>query len=108
MAPEFALYRWSGEVLSTRTKWLDNLDHIQIKEYTVRDVGARAYGEFATVTSVCTWAGTWTGPYEGTSFDFKSVMVDTWHRANGKWRVVARSSCSPTPASAATASPCNR
>jgi ketosteroid isomerase-like protein len=108
MAPEFALYGWNGKVLAPRPRWLDNLDHIQIKEYTVRDVSARAYGEFATVTSVCTWAGTWTGPYEGTSFDFKSIMVDTWRRANGKWQVVARSSCSPTPASASTTSPCSR
>jgi ketosteroid isomerase-like protein len=108
MAPEFALYGWNGKVLAPRTRWLDNLDHIQIKEYTLRDVSARAYGEFATVTSVCTWAGTWTGPYEGTSFDYKSIMVDTWRRTNGKWQVVARSSCSPTPASASTPSPCSR
>jgi hypothetical protein len=36
LAPEFALYRWNGEVLSHRPQWLDNLDHIKIKEYTVR------------------------------------------------------------------------
>jgi ketosteroid isomerase-like protein len=108
MAPEFALYRWSGEVLSPRPKWLDNLDHIKITEYTVRDVSARTYGDFAVVTSVCTWAGTWTGAYEGTSFDYKSIMADTWRRKGGKWQVVARSSCSPTPASAGTPSPCNR
>jgi hypothetical protein len=108
MAPEFALYRWNGEVLAPRPRWLDNLDHIQIKEYTVRDVSARAYGEFATVTSVCTWAGTWAGAHGSDSFDFKSIMVDIWRRTNGKWQVVARSSCSPTPSSAATASPCTR
>ena len=108
IGPEFALYRWNGEVLSPRAKWLDNLDHIRITEYTVRDVNARAYGEFATVTSVCTWAGTWTGAYEGASFDYKSIMVDTWRRKDGKWQVVARSSCSPTPASAGTHSPCSR
>jgi hypothetical protein len=74
----------------------------------VRDVSARAYGEFATVTSVCTWAGTWAGAYDGSSFDFKSIMVDTWRRTNGKWQVVARSSCSPTLTSASTPSPCSR
>jgi ketosteroid isomerase-like protein len=108
MAPEFALYRWNGEVLSRRPQWLDNLDHIEIKEFTVRDVSPRTYGEFATVTSVCTWAGTWHGTHEGSSFDFKSIMVDTWHRTNGKWQVVSRSSCSPTPASASTPTPCSR
>jgi hypothetical protein len=108
MAPEFALYRWNGEVLSPRSKWLDNLDHIKIAEYTVRNISARTYGEFAVVTSVCTWAGTWTGAYEGASFDYKSIMVDTWRRKDGKWQVVARSSCSPTPASAGTPSPCSR
>jgi len=108
LAPEFALYRWNGEVLSRRPQWLDNLDHIKIKEYTVRDVSARAYGEFAVVTSVCTWAGTWPGANGDSSFDYKSIMVDTWHRANGKWQVVARSSCSPTHTSADTPSPCNR
>jgi hypothetical protein len=104
MAPEFALYRWNGEVLAPRPQWLDNLDHIEIKEYTVRDISARAYGEFATVTSVCTWAGV----HHGNSFDFKSIMVDTWRRTDGKWQVVARNSCSPTPASASTPSPCSR
>ncbi|MGD0544830.1 MAG: nuclear transport factor 2 family protein [Candidatus Acidiferrales bacterium] len=108
MAPEFALYRWNGEVLSHRAQWLDNLDRIKINEYTVRDVSAKPYGEFAIVTSVCTWAGTWTGVSENSSFDYKSIMVDTWRRANGKWQVVARSSCSPTHASADTPSPCNR
>jgi len=108
MAPEFALYRWNGEVLSRRPQWLDNLDHIEINEFTVRDVSARTYGEFATVTSICTWAGTWHGVYDGTFFDFKSIMVDTWPRMDGKSKVVARNSCSPTHASADTPSPCNR
>lgn len=104
MAPEFALYRWSGEPLAHRSPWLNYLDHTQIKEYTVREISARAYGEFAIVTSVCTWAGV----HDGSSFDFKSIMVDTWRRTDGKWQVVARNSCSPTPASASTPSPCSR
>jgi hypothetical protein len=56
MAPEFALYRWNGEVNARRPDWLDNLDHIEIKEYTVRNVSPRIYGEFAIVTSVCSAA----------------------------------------------------
>ncbi len=104
MAPDFALYRWSGEPLAHRSPWLNYLDHTQIKEYTVREISARAYGEFAIVTSVCTWAGV----HDGSSFDFKSIMVDTWRRTDGKWQVVARNSCSPTPASASTPSPCSR
>ncbi len=70
----------------------------------MRDVSPKSYGEFAVVTSVCTWAGV----RDGSSFAFKSIMVDTWRRTDGKWKVVARSSCSPTPTSAPTPSPCNR
>jgi ketosteroid isomerase-like protein len=104
MAPEFALYRWNGEPLAHRLPWLDFLDHTEINEYTVRDISPRAYGEVAIVTSVCTWAGV----HDGSSFDYKSIMVDTWRRVDGKWQVLARNSCSPTPASASTPSPCSR
>jgi ketosteroid isomerase-like protein len=104
MAPEFALYRWNGEVLAPRPAWLDYLDHTEIKEYTVRNVSARVYGEFAVVTSVCTWAGV----HDDHPFNFNSIMVDTWRRMDRKWQVVARNSCSPTPTSASTPSPCSR
>ena len=104
MAPEFALYRWSGEQLAPRPSWLDYLDHTEIKEYTVRDVSPKSYGEFAIVTSVCTWAGV----HDGHSFNFNSILLDTWRRTDGKWQVVARNSCSPTPSSASTPSPCSR
>jgi hypothetical protein len=102
VASEYALYRWDGQLLAPRADWLDFLYHTDIKEYTVRDISARAYGELGVVTSVCTW----TGVNNGHSFDIHSVMVDTWHRTNGKWQVVARSSCTPTPQTAGTASPC--
>jgi ketosteroid isomerase-like protein len=105
LAPEFALYRWNGEVNARRPDWLDNLDHIEIKEYTVRNVSPRIYGEFAVVTSVCTWAGVYGS---GHPFNFNAVMVDTWRKTNGKWQVVARNSCSPNPATASTPSPCSR
>jgi ketosteroid isomerase-like protein len=105
MAPEFALYRWNGEVNARRPDWLDNLDHIEIKEYTVRGVSPRIYGEIAIVTSVCTWSGVYGS---GHAFNFNSIMVDTWRKTNGKWQVVARNSCSPTPAAASTPSPCSR
>jgi ketosteroid isomerase-like protein len=102
LAPEFALYRWSGERMAQRPDWLDFLYHTEIKEYTVRDISARAYGEVGVVTLVCTW----TGVHDGAHFDIHSVMVDTWRHTNGKWQVVARNSCTPTAASAGTASPC--
>jgi ketosteroid isomerase-like protein len=105
MAPEFALYRWNGEVNARRPDWLDNLDHIEIKEYTVRDVSPKIYGELAVVTSVCTWSGVYGS---GHPFHFNSIMVDTWRKTNGKWQVVARNSCSATPATASTPSPCSR
>jgi ketosteroid isomerase-like protein len=102
VAPEFALYRWNGERMAQRPEWLDFLYHTEIKEYTVRDISARAYGEFGVVTLVCTW----TGAHDGAPFDLHSVMVDTWRRTNGKWQVVSRNSCTPTAASAGTSSPC--
>ena len=103
LAPEFALYRWDGEVLALRSDWLDNVDHIQIKELTVRDISVRTYGEFAVVTSHGTWAGA--DDRDGRPFNFHTVLVDTWRRANGKWQVVARNSCRLSSASAS--SPCN-
>ena len=73
VAPEFALYRWNGEPMSQRPDWLDFLYHTEIKEYTVRNISARAYGDFGVVTPVCTW----TGVHNGSPFDLHSVMVDT-------------------------------
>jgi ketosteroid isomerase-like protein len=102
MAPEFALYRWNGELAASRPDWLDFLYNTEIKEYTVRDINAKAYGDFGVVTLVCTWAGV----HGGRPFDIHSVVVDTWHRTNGKWQVVARDSCTPTPTSAGSPSPC--
>jgi ketosteroid isomerase-like protein len=102
VAPEFALYRWNGELMSQRPDWLDFLYHTEIKEYTVRYISAKAYGDFGVVTLVCTWSGI----HNGGAFDVHAVMVDTWHRTNGKWQVVARNSCTPTADSAGTAEPC--
>jgi ketosteroid isomerase-like protein len=104
MAPEFALYAWKGEVWAHRSPWLDYLDHTEIKEYTVRDISPRVYGDFAVVTSVCTWSGN----HDGRAFDFHTILLDTWRRTNGKWQVVARNSCPVTSASAPTDSPCTR
>jgi ketosteroid isomerase-like protein len=104
LAPEYALYRWDGQRMAARAGWLDFLYHTDIKEYTVRDISAKAYGELGVVTLVCTW----TGINNGHPFDIHSVMVDTWRRTNGTWQVVARSSCTPTPQTAGTASPCTQ
>ena len=105
LAPEFALYGWNGELLAPRRDWLDNVDHIQVKELTVVDISARAYGEFAVVTSHGTWAGA--DDRDGRPFNFHVVMVDTWRRANRRWQVVARNSCRLSSAPASSASPCN-
>jgi Domain of unknown function (DUF4440) len=102
VAAEFGLYRWNGELMSQRPDWLDFLYHTEIKEYTVRDIRAKAYGDFGVVTLVCTWSGI----RNGGAFDVHAVMVDTWHRTNGKWQVIARNSCTPTADSAGTAEPC--
>jgi Domain of unknown function (DUF4440) len=102
VAPEYAFYRWNGDLMAPRPDWLDFLYHAEIKEYTVSNISATAYGDFGVVTLVSTW----TAVHNGSPFDLHSVIVDTWRRTNGKWQVVARSSCTPTPASAGTASPC--
>ena len=82
-----------GWIFSTTPKSRNN---------TVRNVSARAYGEFGVVTLVSTW----TGVHNGGAFDIHAVMVDTWRRTNGKWQVVARNTCTPTPDSAGTPTPC--
>ena len=89
MAPEYTLYGWSGELRAPRLQWLDNLfNHVKIRENTLRELSPRVYGDFAIVTSVGTWAGTW----DGEPFNQKTIVVDTWRRINGRWRVVTRTS----------------
>jgi ketosteroid isomerase-like protein len=89
MAPEYALYGWSGELSAPRSQWLDNLfNHVKIRENTLRELTPRVYGDFAIVTSVGTWAGTW----DGEPFNQKTIVVDTWRRTNGRWQVVTRTS----------------
>jgi ketosteroid isomerase-like protein len=89
MAPEYAHYGWSGELWAPRSQWLDNLfNHVKIRENTLRELSPRVYGDFAIVTSVGTWAGTW----DGEPFNQKTIVVDTWRRINGRWQVVTRTS----------------
>jgi hypothetical protein len=89
MAPEYALYGWSGELWAPRSQWLDNLfNHVKIGENTLRELSPRVYGDFAIVSSVGTWAGTW----DGEPFNQKTIVVDTWRRMNGRWQVVTRTS----------------
>lgn len=102
MDPEFALYRWNGELVTQRSDWLDFLYHTDIKEYTLHNISARAYGDFGVVTSVCIWNGV----HAGEPFDVHSVMVDTWVRRDGRWQVITRNSCTPTPTSAGGPDPC--
>jgi hypothetical protein len=42
MAPEFALYRWNGELAAPRPDWLNFLYNTEIKEYSVHDISAMA------------------------------------------------------------------
>ncbi|HXM96128.1 MAG TPA: nuclear transport factor 2 family protein [Candidatus Dormibacteraeota bacterium] len=89
MAPEYALYSWSGELWAPRQEWLDNLfNHIKISKNTLREIAPRVYGDFAIVTSVGEWAGT----SDGESFNQKTIVVDTWRKINGRWQVVTRTS----------------
>jgi ketosteroid isomerase-like protein len=89
LASEYALYGWSGELWAPRSQWLDNLfNHVKIRENTLRELSPRVYGDFAIVTSVGTWAGTW----DGEPFNQKTIVVDTWRRMNGRWQVVTRNS----------------
>jgi hypothetical protein len=101
LAPEFALYGWNGGLWAPRSQWLDFINHTRIKEYTVRDISPKLYGDIAIVTSVCTWAGV----SNGRPFNSNTILLDTWRRTNGRWQVVARNSC---PVNSVSSSPCGR
>jgi ketosteroid isomerase-like protein len=89
MAPDFALYRWSGELGAPRSQWLDNLfNHIKIGKNTLKELAPRVYGDFAIVTSV----GEWEGTFDGEPFSQKCIVVDTWRKIGGRWQVVTRTS----------------
>ena len=77
MAPEYALYSWSGELWASRSQWLDNLfNHIKIKKNTLVELAPKVYGDFAIVTSV----GEWAGIFDGEPFNQKTIVVDTWRK----------------------------
>jgi hypothetical protein len=89
MAPEYALYKWDGELWTPRTEWLDNLiNHVAIEHYEHKEIGARIYGDIANVTPI----GYWSGSLDGEMFNDIDVVVDTWRRMNGEWQVIARTS----------------
>jgi ketosteroid isomerase-like protein len=101
LAPEFALYTWSGKLWTTRSPWLDNVR--RYSDSALREISPRVYGDFAVVTSSSTFVVT----DDGQSSSKTAVLVDTWRRTNGRWQVVARKSCRVSPTSASTASPCS-
>jgi len=89
MAPEYALYKWNGKLGAARPVWLDNLfSHITIEQNTLYDLAPRIYGDFAIVTSKADWIGT----MDGHHFNQKCIVVDTWRKLDGRWRVVTRTS----------------
>jgi ketosteroid isomerase-like protein len=89
MAPEYALYAWNGKLLAPRPVWLDNLfSHITIEKNTLPDFAPRIYGDFAIITS----KGDWIGTFDGQHFNQKCIVVDTWRKHDGRWRVVTRTS----------------
>ena len=89
MSPEFALYAWNGKMLASRPVWLDNLfSHIRIEKKTPIDFAPRVYGDFAIITS----KGDWIGSFDGQHFKQKCIVVDTWRKRDGQWKVVTRTS----------------
>ena len=101
MAPEFAAYGWDGELWAARSKWLDNVHFYS--ENVLHGISPRVYGDFAMVTSVTTFVVT----YDGSPSSHKtSILVDTWHRTNGRWQVIARTICRTGSASSSASNPC--
>src|SRR5579872_766064 len=89
MASDFALYHWNGELAAPRLRWLDNLfNHIKIKKNTLTDTAPQVYGDFAVVTSV----GDWIGTFDDRPFASKCIVVDTWRITDNQWKVVRRTS----------------
>ena len=89
MSPDYALYGWNGELRAKRPIWLENLfQHIRIGHYEHKDIAPKVYGDLAVVTSIAYWAGT----FDGKPFDETDIVVDTWRKTNGHWKVVSRTS----------------
>ena len=89
MASDFALYHWNGQLGATRAQWLDNLfNHIKITKNTLTDAAPQVYGDFAVVTSV----GDWVGTFDSKAFSQKCIVVDTWAKSDSRWKVVRRTS----------------
>jgi hypothetical protein len=89
MSPEFARYTWDGKEGTPRLVWLNNLfAHVKIEKNTLTNLAPRVYGNFAIVTSKGDWVGSW----DEKSFAQKCIVVDTWRKSDGKWKVVTRTS----------------
>ena len=97
LAPEFAVYGWNGELWATRSPWLDNV-HLY-SENALHETSPRIYGDVAIVTSVATFVVT----YDGGPSNKTAILVDTWRRMNGRWKVVTRTVCRISSTSASTA-----
>src|ERR1700722_805159 len=89
MSTDFARYAWDGTDGTPRVEWLNNLfAHVKIEKNTLLALTPRVYGNFAIVTSKGDWVGSW----DGKSFAMKCIVVDTWQKKNGNWKVVTRTS----------------
>jgi ketosteroid isomerase-like protein len=89
MSKDFARYAWDGSEGTPRLEWLENLfAHVKIEKNTLVALTPRVYGNFAIVTSKGDWIGSW----DGKSFAMKCIVVDTWQKQSGNWKVVTRTS----------------
>lgn len=70
-----------------RAAWIDNALHrLSIRSVHFDRTRVRVFGDAATVESVFTWSG----DFGGEAFTDTTVLVDTWIRRPGGWRVVYR------------------
>ncbi len=89
MAPGYALHSWDGNASNTmpRAGWLYNLfNNIIITRWQQSAVSVQVYGNFAVITSLYEWAGS----FSNRPFDSKGYIADIWVRKNKQWQVVSR------------------
>ena len=87
MAPDYKLQRWDGGTPTYLATWIDNLlNHLKIIKFEQTNIYAEVHGNFALVTSLYSWVGS----FNDHPFDSKGYLVDTWVRNNNHWQVISR------------------
>jgi ketosteroid isomerase-like protein len=89
MSPEFTLAGVSDfdRPPVPRAVWIDNTLHkLNVESFSFDKKKARVFGDAATVQAVYTWKGA----FGGKSFTDTGVLIDTWVKQNGSWKVVSR------------------